>query len=120
MKARASNLLATAVAPAIWGSTYVVTTELLPGLSPLLVAMLRALPAGLLLLLIVRQLPSGIWWLRVFILGALNFSIFWSMLFVSAYRLAGGVRQLLERHSRQLSFSSPRSSWGARYGRCQC
>lgn len=95
MKARASNLLATAVAPAIWGSTYVVTTELLPGLSPLLVAMLRALPAGLLLLLIVRQIPSGIWWLRIFILGALNFSIFWSMLFVSAYRLAGGVAATL-------------------------
>lgn len=91
MKTRASDLLATAIAPAIWGSTYVVTTEFLPNFSPVTVAMLRALPAGLLLLLIVRQLPSGIWWLRVFILGALNFSIFLSMLFISAYRLPGGV-----------------------------
>lgn len=91
MKARASDLLLTAIAPAIWGSTYIVTTEFLPDYSPLTVAMLRALPAGLLLLLIVRQLPTGIWWLRIFILGALNFSIFWSMLFVSAYRLPGGV-----------------------------
>lgn len=91
MKARASDLLLTAIAPAIWGSTYIVTTEFLPDYSPMTVAMLRALPAGLLLLLVVRQLPTGIWWLRIFILGALNFSIFWSMLFVSAYRLPGGV-----------------------------
>lgn len=37
------------------------------------VAFLRALPAGLLLLLIARQLPSGICWASIFILGALNF-----------------------------------------------
>lgn len=85
------DLLLTAIAPAIWGSTYIVTTQFLPGFSPITIAMLRALPAGLLLLLIVRELPSGIWWLRVFALGALNFSIFWGLLFVSAYRLPGGV-----------------------------
>lgn len=85
------DLLLTAVAPAIWGSTYLVTTELLPAGYPLTVSMLRALPAGLLLLLFVRQLPHGIWWARVLILGALNFSIFWWMLFISAYRLPGGV-----------------------------
>ncbi len=43
------------------------------------------------MLLIVRQLPTGIWWARIFTLGALNFSIFLSMLFISAYRLPGGV-----------------------------
>ncbi|MCM2506052.1 DMT family transporter [Aureimonas altamirensis] len=91
MTARASDLLLTAIAPAIWGSTYIVTTELLPEFSPMTVAMLRALPAGLLLILFVRRLPEGMWWLRVFVLGALNFSIFWWMLFVSAYRLPGGV-----------------------------
>ncbi|MCL4114895.1 UNVERIFIED_CONTAM: hypothetical protein GTU68_036718 [Idotea baltica] len=53
--------------------------------------MFRALPAGLLLLLLVRQLPQGIWWGRMFILGALNFAIFWGMLFIAAYRLPGGV-----------------------------
>ena len=91
MRTRQSDLLLTAIAPAIWGSTYIVTTEFLPNFSPITVAMLRAVPAGLLLLLIVRQLPAGIWWLRIFTLGALNFSIFLSMLFVSAYRLPGGV-----------------------------
>ncbi|WP_312360258.1 EamA family transporter [Ensifer sp.] len=85
------DLALTALAPAVWGSTYLVTTEFLPAGYPLTVAMLRALPAGLLLLLIVRKLPSGIWWPRTFLLGALNFSFFWAMLFVSAYRLPGGV-----------------------------
>lgn len=91
MKTSPSDLLLTAIAPAIWGSTYIVTTEFLAGFSPMTVAFLRALPAGLLLLLIARQLPSGIWWPRAFILGALNISIFLSLLFVAAYRLPGGV-----------------------------
>jgi probable blue pigment (indigoidine) exporter len=91
MNTRTFDIAITAVAPAIWGSTYLVTTEFLPSGYPLTVAMLRALPAGLLLLLVVRQLPTGIWWLRSFLLGALNFSFFWAMLFVSAYRLPGGV-----------------------------
>lgn len=86
-----SDILLTALAPLIWGSTYIVTTTFLPGLDPLFVSALRALPAGILLLVLTRQLPTGIWWLRVFILGALNFSIFWWMLFVTAYRLPGGV-----------------------------
>nr|WP_161951947.1 EamA family transporter [Sinorhizobium americanum] len=85
------DLAFTAIAPAIWGSTYLVTTEFLPAGYPLTVAMLRALPAGLLLLFVVRQMPKGIWWPRSFLLGALNFSFFWAMLFVSAYRLPGGV-----------------------------
>ncbi|WP_331372972.1 EamA family transporter [Sinorhizobium chiapasense] len=91
MNTRNFDIGLTAVAPAIWGSTYLVTTEFLPPGYPLTVAMLRALPAGLLLLLVVRQMPKGIWWLRSFLLGALNFSFFWAMLFVSAYRLPGGV-----------------------------
>src|SRR5690606_38981081 len=91
MRLPATTLLLTAIAPTVWGTTYIVTTELLPGYSPMTVAMLRALLAGLFLLLIVRQLPKGTWWLRSFILGALNFSVFWSLLFVSAYRLPGGV-----------------------------
>lgn len=88
---RNMDVLLTAIAPAIWGSTYLVTTEFLPAGYPLTVSLLRALPAGLLLLVLVRQLPQGIWWARVFVLGALNFSIFWWLLFIAAYRLPGGV-----------------------------
>ena len=91
MRTNSSDLLLTAIAPAIWGSSYIVTTEFLPNFSPITVAMLRALPAGMLLLVIVRRFPTGIWWLRIFVLGALNIAIFLSLLFVAAYRLPGGV-----------------------------
>ena len=88
---RSRDLFLTALAPAIWGSTYLVATEYLPDGYPITIAMLRALPAGMLLLLIVRRLPGREWWGKVFLLGALNFSIFWALLFVAAYRLPGGV-----------------------------
>ncbi|HEV7309242.1 EamA family transporter [Ensifer sp.] len=91
MRTHVSDIALTAIAPVIWGSTYIVTTEFLQGFSPLTVALLRALPAGLILLLIVRRLPKGIWWWRSFVLGGLNISFFLSMLFVAAYRLPGGV-----------------------------
>ena len=90
-KSALPDIALTAIAPAVWGTTYLVTTELLPHGYPLTVAMLRALPAGVILILMVRQLPQGIWWFRSFVLGALNFSFFWAMLFISAYRLPGGV-----------------------------
>lgn len=91
MKLRLPDLALTASAPIVWGSSYLVTTQLLPGFPPMTVALLRALPAGLLLMAIVHELPTGIWWLRAFVLGALNISIFLGMLFVAAYRLPGGV-----------------------------
>ncbi|MBB4888546.1 EamA family transporter [Streptomyces netropsis] len=81
----------TALAPAVWGTTYLVTTELLPPGRPLLAAVLRALPAGLLLVAFTRRLPRGVWWWRALVLGALNIGAFLALLFVAAYRLPGGV-----------------------------
>jgi probable blue pigment (indigoidine) exporter len=52
---------------------------------------MRALPVGLLILLFVRRLPQGIWWRRAFVLGTLNFGLFFPLLFTAAYRLPGGV-----------------------------
>jgi probable blue pigment (indigoidine) exporter len=83
------------LAPLLWGATYVVTAELLPHGHPIAVAMLRALPAGLLLLAITRRLPTGIWWGRILILGALNFSVFWVLLVIGATRLPGGLAATL-------------------------
>ncbi|MFJ9696195.1 EamA family transporter [Kitasatospora sp. NPDC101183] len=80
-----------ALAPAMWGTTYLVTTQLLPEGRPLLLAALRALPAGLLLLLLGRKLPKGRWWGRAAILGMLNIGLFFPLTFVAAYRLPGGV-----------------------------
>jgi probable blue pigment (indigoidine) exporter len=84
-----------ALAPMIWGSTYIVTSELLPPDRPFLAAAVRALPAGLLLLAIGRKLPRGSWWWRALVLGTLNIGGFFVLLFVSAYRLPGGVAALV-------------------------
>lgn len=88
---RLGIVLLTALAPAIWGSTYLVTTELLPPGRPLLAGVIRALPAGLLLIALTRRLPKGSWWWRSLVLGALNIGAFFALLFIAAYRLPGGV-----------------------------
>jgi probable blue pigment (indigoidine) exporter len=90
-RTRAALVAVTAIAPLTWGTTYVVTTELLPPDRPLLAAALRSLPAGLLLVALTRALPSGGWWWRAAALGTLNIGAFQALLFVSAYRLPGGV-----------------------------
>ena len=74
-----------------WGTTYIVATELLPPGHPLLVASLRSLPIGLLLIAWLKQLPKGVWWWRILLLGSLNIGLFQALLFVAAYRLPGGV-----------------------------
>ncbi|MGW4407037.1 EamA family transporter [Nonomuraea sp. NPDC004702] len=88
---RTGTVLLTALTPAIWGTTYLITTELLPPGRPLLAALIRALPAGLILIAITRRLPQGNWWWRALVLGALNIGLFFALLFVGAYRLPGGV-----------------------------
>lgn len=85
----------TALAPAIWGSTYIVTSEILPPDRPFTAALIRALPAGLLLVLLVRQMPARKDWLRLLVLGALNIGFFQALLFVAAYRLPGGLAAVL-------------------------
>lgn len=89
--AKLSDILLTALAPMSWGTTYIVATEFLPPNHPLLVAALRSLPIGLLLMAWCKQLPQGIWWWRILLLGSLNIGIFQALLFIAAYRLPGGV-----------------------------
>jgi probable blue pigment (indigoidine) exporter len=84
-------VLLTAVAPCVWGTTYLVTSEVLPPDRPLLAAVLRSLPAGVLLVILVRRLPVGAWWWRASVLGVLNIGVFFALLFIAAYRLPGGV-----------------------------
>ncbi|MFC6064165.1 EamA family transporter [Streptomyces ochraceiscleroticus] len=91
----ALDSLLTALAPAVWGSTYLVTTELLPPERPLLASTVRALPAGLVLLGIGRVLPRGVWWWRALVLGVLNIGAFFYLLFLAAYHLPGGVAALV-------------------------
>lgn len=79
--------LVVAIAPIAWGSTYYVTREFLPADIPLWGAVLRALPAGLLLLAIRRQRPRGAWWWRSIVLGSLNMGAFFALVYVAAQLL---------------------------------
>ncbi|MEV7884612.1 EamA family transporter [Streptomyces sp. NPDC002817] len=88
---RSATILLTALAPVSWGTTYAVTTEFLPADRPLFTGLVRALPAGLLLLGVARVLPKGAWWWKAAVLGALNIGAFFPLLFLSAYRLPGGM-----------------------------
>ncbi|MGW0496369.1 EamA family transporter [Streptomyces sp. NPDC003007] len=88
---RAALITLTALAPVSWGTTYAVTTEFLPPDRPLFTALVRSLPAGLLLLALARVLPRGAWWWKAAVLGALNIGAFFPLLFLSAYRLPGGL-----------------------------
>ena len=98
------DLLLTALAPMIWGSTYIVTSQLLPPDRPFTAACIRALPAGVLLLLFTSRMfrreegrrAGGLSrFVRLLILAALNIGVFQALLFVAAYRLPGGLAAVL-------------------------
>ncbi|WP_349862873.1 EamA family transporter [Leifsonia sp. WHRI 6310E] len=90
MEAKWGWVALTAIAPIAWGSTYVVTRAVLPG-EPLWGAVLRALPAGLLLLLVKRRLPRGAWWWRSAVLGILTSGGFFALVYAVARLLPSGV-----------------------------
>lgn len=92
---RIRTTLITAIAPVVWGTTYLVTSELLPTGHPLFAALMRALPAGILAIAWTRALPRGSWWWRSVVIGILNIGAFFPLLFISAYRLPGGIAATL-------------------------
>jgi probable blue pigment (indigoidine) exporter len=77
----------TAIAPVAWGTTYFVTRHFLPADAPLWGGVLRALPAGLLLLLLRRERPHGSLWWKSLVLGTLNVGAFFVLVYVAAQRL---------------------------------
>ncbi len=84
----------TVLTPIIFGTTYLLTTQLLPPNRPLLAATMRSLPTGLVLIIGAKPPPRG-WWRRFLILSALYCSAFFPLLFVAAYRLPGGVAAVI-------------------------
>lgn len=99
MPSAASDRLAplvAAYAPLAWSTTYVVAAELLPPDRPLFGAVVRVLPAAAILLLWKRRLPQGEWWWKSAVLGLLNFGVFFSLLYIGAYRLPGGLAATLQ------------------------
>lgn len=84
----------TALVPAVWGTTYNVSTQFLPPDHPWFAALMRPLPAGLIALAISRTLPRGAWWWKSLVLGSSNIGFF-PLLFIAAGALPGGVAATL-------------------------
>ncbi|MFD8565738.1 DMT family transporter [Streptomyces sp. NPDC059639] len=91
MEANARWVALTAVAPVAWGANYYVTREYLPADSPLYGAALRALPAGLALLVLRRRRPRGMWWWRSAVLGLVNVSVFFALVYAASQLLPTSV-----------------------------
>lgn len=83
--------LLTTLGPIGFGSTYFVTREFLPAGSPLWGSALRALPAGIVLMLVVRTLPRGAQWWKAIVLGTINMGLFFLFAFLAAQLLPSSI-----------------------------
>lgn len=92
---RTQTWVLTALAPAIWGTTFIVFTQTLPPAYPVWVASLRGLPAGLILLALGAGILPRAAVLRVVVLGVANISGLSALLLTSAARLPGGLTATL-------------------------
>ena len=81
--------------PIIFATTYLLTTQFLPPGRPMLAAMMRSLPTGLVLVLATRTWPPRGWWGRFLLLSVLYCSAFFPLLFIAAYLLPGGVASVI-------------------------
>jgi probable blue pigment (indigoidine) exporter len=83
-----------ALAPMIFGTTYLLTSDFLPPDRPLLAALLRSLPTGLILVVGTRP-PDRRWLARLGVLSVLYASGLFPLLFLAAYLLPGGVAAVI-------------------------
>jgi len=85
------NILLAMIPAFFWGTTYAVTKSTLPDWPLPLLGALRALPAGLILLMIKPSLPKKSDWGILFRLGMVNIAIFFSLIFVMALTLPSAI-----------------------------
>jgi len=83
-----------ALAPIIFGTTYLLTSNFLPPDRPLLAALMRSLPTGLILIIGTRR-PDRQWLGRFAVLSVLYASGLFPLLFLAAYLLPGGVASVI-------------------------
>lgn len=94
-QSKACTTLLTAATPIIWGTTFILSSEVLPAGMPLTTAAIRTLPAGVVLVLATRSFRPTVPWRRLLALALLNIVGFQALLFVAAQRLPGGIAALV-------------------------
>ncbi|SEF91605.1 DMT family transporter [Vibrio hangzhouensis] len=85
------NILLAMIPAFFWGTTYAVTKFTLPDWPPILLGALRALPAGLILLLVKPTLPKKGEWQVLLTLGLINIATFFGLIFVMAQTLPSAI-----------------------------
>lgn len=85
------NIILAMLVAFCWGTTYAVTQYTLAEWPPLLLGALRALPAGLLLLMIKPNFPKRHEWIVLLRLGLINIALFFSLLFVVSQTLPSAI-----------------------------
>lgn len=83
-----------ALTPLIFGTTYLLTINFLPPDRPLLAALMRSLPTGL-VLVVGSRLPDRLWLERFLVMSVLWASAVFPLLFYAAYHLPGGVAAVI-------------------------
>lgn len=85
------NILLAMIPAFFWGTTYAVTQFTLHDWPPLLLGALRALPAGLILLILKPTLPAKQDWPLMGAIGLINIGVFFSLIFVMALTLPSAI-----------------------------
>lgn len=85
------NILLAMIPAFLWGTTYAVTKYATPEWPAILLGAIRALPAGLLLLLFKPSWPSAKQWPGLVLLGMINIALFFSFIFVMAINLPAAI-----------------------------
>jgi len=85
------NILLAMIPAFLWGTTYAVTKYATPDWPPVLLGAIRALPAGLLLLLIKPTWPKCNQWRGLILLALVNIALFFSFIFVMAINLPAAI-----------------------------
>jgi drug/metabolite transporter (DMT)-like permease len=85
------NVLLAMIPSFLWGTTYALTKFTLPDWPPLLLAALRALPAGLLLFCYKPSFPSRSQWKLLLVTGVINIGAFFLFIFMMAQSLPSAI-----------------------------
>jgi drug/metabolite transporter (DMT)-like permease len=85
------NILLAMIPAFLWGTTYAVTKYATPDWPPILLGAVRALPAGIILLLFKPSWPKINQWGGLLLLAVVNIALFFTFIFIMAVNLPAAI-----------------------------